>query len=401
MGKARPKVVVLGSLCRNPVAGITWQGIHFLCGLQRLGFDAYYVEWHGHWVADPSQPWVSRGAPGVAIADVMRRFGFEDRWICQSIDEDGEDIYGGFGVDGLTSLYARAQAIINLSGAHVLDPAHMECPRRVYLETDPGIPQIRLHSGDQKTTALVDGHTHHFTWAENIHQADCRLPGTHLQYGTSRQPIVLDFWRESEESSEHRTFTTVARWKKHKAKRIEFAGEVYHWDKDREFRKYLDLPGRSGEEFELALAQVSPADRADLVSAGWGVVDAVVVSGAMETYRTYIQSSRGEFTVAKDQYTALRTGWFADRSACYLAAGRPVVAQDTGYSAHLPTGEGLFAFTCMDDVLAAVDAINRDYRRHARAATELAREYFDSDRVLGDLLEEIGVEHPAAGRHSR
>ena len=162
--------------------------------------------------------------------------------------------------------------------------------------------------------------------------------------------------------------------------------------------KYLDLPVRSGEEFERALSQIGPEDTERLRKAGWTVTDGVTVSATLDSYRHFIRASRGEFTIAKDQYAALRTGWFADRSACYLAAGRPVIAQDTGYSDSLPTGEGLFGFSTVDDVLAAVDAIRSDYDRHARAAAEIAREYFGAERVLGELLDEIGLDVLGPGR---
>jgi hypothetical protein len=379
------------------VAGITWQGLHFLCGLRDLGFDVYYVEAHGNWVADPTRSPDPAAPPRVPIAQVMRRFGFERKWICRSSNGTGEATYGGFSQGELPGLYARAEAIINLSGAHVLNEEQLSCPRRVYLETDPGIPQIRLHSGDEKTTQLVDGHTHHFTWAENLYGQDCRLPPTHLEYGISRQPVIVDFWRDVGGTAGER-FTTIARWKKRKNKTIEFEGEIYHWDKSLEFMKYLDLPVRSGEEFELALSQIGPEDTERLRKAGWTVTDGVTVSATLDSYRHFIRASRGEFTIAKDQYAALRTGWFADRSACYLAAGRPVIAQDTGYSASLPTGEGLFGFSTVDDVLAAVDAIRSDYDRHARAAAEIAREYFGAERVLGELLDEIGLDVLGPGR---
>jgi hypothetical protein len=299
--------------------------------------------------------------------------------------------------DALPGLYREAEAIINISGAHILDEEQMSCRRRVYLETDPGIPQIRLERGEVETRRLVDAHTHHVTWAENIDGPDCRLPPTHLSYIRSRQPVLLDSWARSGERGTAGRFTTIARWRKKKKKTIELDGRIYHWNKDREFMRYVDLPRRSGEQFELALSQVSGGDRSVLQNAGWNVVDALPISAGLDSYREYIQGSRGEFTIAKDQYASLRTGWIGDRSPCYLAAGRPVIAQDTGYSRVLPTGEGLFAFDCMDDVLSAIDAVRSNYDRHVRAAKEIAREFFDSDRVLGDLLTEIDVEHDNSG----
>jgi hypothetical protein len=394
----KPKIVVLGSLCRSPVAGIAWQGIHYLLGFERLGLEAYYVECHGNWVPDPTRRLAALGSPAVVVSDVLQQYGFGSRWHCESVDKSCRHYYGGLAADSLPGLYRDAEAIINLSGAHVLSEQQLACRRRVYLETDPGIPQIRLSRGEPTIRRLVDEHTHHFTWAENIDGADCRLPPTNLLYSKSRQPVVLDCWTQPGSGTAGDRFTTIARWRKEKEKTIEFGGHTYHWDKDREFMKYADLPGRSRERFELALSQVSEGDRAVLESAGWTVVDALPISAELDSYRAYIQDSRGEFTIAKEQYAGLRTGWIGDRTPCYLAAGRPVIAQDTGYSNVLPTGEGLFAFNCLDEVLAAIEAISSDYDRHATAAAELSREFFDSDRVLGTLLTEIGVEHSVSGR---
>jgi hypothetical protein len=155
--------------------------------------------------------------------------------------------------------------------------------------------------------------------------------------------------------------------------------------------KVIDLPTLTAQPFELALAAYGEADRVLLESKGWKVRDATCVSSDLDEYRRYICQSRGEFTIAKDQYARPRSGWFSDRTATYLAAGRPVITQETGFSNHLPTGEGLFAFSSMDEILEAVDRINSDYARHSRAAAEIARECFNYDVVLPRLLEDVGL----------
>jgi hypothetical protein len=171
-----------------------------------------------------------------------------------------------------------------------------------------------------------------------------------------------------------------------------FAGQTYSWSKHHEFMKMIDLPRRVvGQPFELALSSYTPADAAMLEANGWRVRHALDFSMDADAYRRYVVESRGEFTVAKDQNVRLRSGWFSDRSATYLAAGRPVVTQDTAFGNVLPTGEGLFAFTTADEAAAAVEAINSDYPRHRSAASAIAREYFGHDVVLGRLLEEVGL----------
>jgi hypothetical protein len=202
----------------------------------------------------------------------------------------------------------------------------------------------------------------------------------------TRQPVVLDLWEPI--AAAGGAYTTIATWRHRND--VVYEGETYSWSKDREFAKVLDLPCRRHGPFELATS-VDAATAARLRGHGWRLTDALAVSREAERYRAYIRGSRAEFTVAKDQNVRLRSGWFSDRSACYLAAGRPVITQDTGFGNVLPTGKGLFAFRDLDDVLAAVDAIETDYEGNRRAAREIAAEYFDAERVVGSLLERAGL----------
>lgn len=390
-GDRRRKVVVLGSMCRLPVAGVAYQILHYMMALERLGFKAFYVEWHGNWVEDPTTAPASPAASRVVVADVMRAFGFADRWVCRADQLGPGQTFGSLRGDAVRRLFAEAAAILNVTGAHFIDEDMRQCPRRLYLETDPGIPQIRLAQRDQKMQELVEGHTHFATFAENLGNPGCLLPAVPVEFRKTRQPVVLDWW-ETAPPSRRAVFTSVARWRKPKEKAIVFRGETYRWNKDMEFRQFLDLPRRSGRQFELALSELGEQDRRLLEQSGWKVVDAIALSASLGTYRDYIAGSSGEFTIAKDQYVRLHTGWFSDRSACYLAAGRPVITQDTDFGAALPSGEGLFAFRTSEDVAAALDAIEGNYDRHARAAREIAREYFDGRRVVAGLMDWMEVE---------
>jgi hypothetical protein len=385
----RPKIVVLGSMCRRPVPGVVVQLLHYLLGCERLGFEAYYVEWHGNWVPDPYDAHTGPPEPRVFVGDLMRRYGFEERWICRADHLAPGTTLGGMAPEMLSKLYAEAEALVNVTGAHLMEGEQTQCPRRVYVETDPGIPQIRLAGNDPGMRALVDGHTHHFSFAQALGEPACRLPATDLDYRITRQPIVLDLWDAAPPAADS-AYTTVSRWSK-RDKSIEFEGQVYRWSKSSEFLDFLDLPRRSGRPLELALSAIPAEDRSELERHGWRTLDALEVCASEEQYRDYVLGSRGEFTIAKDQYVRLRTGWFSDRSACYLAAGRPVITQDTGFATALPTGRGLFAFQTLDDVLEAFETLEADPVRHQRAALEIAREYFDSDTVLRDLLDQIGL----------
>jgi hypothetical protein len=204
-----------------------------------------------------------------------------------------------------------------------------------------------------------------------------------------RQPVLLDLWDAGPPTREE--FTTVCNWKQEG--QVEFGGETYYWSKDREFLKFLDLPKRLSEPLELAMGAASLTSdvRRLLASNGWRLVDALGLTTDPWPYRDYVRASRGEFTVAKDQNVRLKSGWFSERSACYLAAGRPVITQDTGFGTVLPTGEGLFAFNTMDEILAAFDAVRSDYARHSRAAREIAQEYFRAETVLARLLKDLGL----------
>ena len=201
--------------------------------------------------------------------------------------------------------------------------------------------------------------------------------------------MCVDWWASRPVPSPEAKLTTISTWK-NLGNDTEWQGERYRWRKDIEFRRFMSLPLRSRVPLELALEGISPEGADELRQHGWHVVSARDLVDPAQ-YRRYIRSSLGEFTVAKDQYTRLHTGWFSDRSACYLAAGRPVITQETGFTDFYGGSEGLLSFRNMDDIVAAAESIRADYPRHARAAAEIAREYFEAEKVLASLLERAGV----------
>jgi hypothetical protein len=385
----RKKIVVLGMVSRHPVAGMVWLTMQYLVGLERLGYEAYYVEAHG---ATPKNFMGSDddgSAPAAAFVErMMRRFDLGDRWAFHARHSDGR--YYGLSELQVKSLYQSATLLLNLHGGTDPLPEHVATGRLVYLGTDPVNREIQLHEQVQETVDLLEQHNTLFTWAENHGQPDCGIPvSTRFRFIPTRQPVVIDLWESlSHERSE--AFTTIAGWQQ-LWRDVVLNGELYRWSKHLEFMKFVDLPSRTSQELELALAGCDDTDRRVLEDHGWRVRDAAEVSDDVDTYRAYIASSRAEFTVAKDQNVRLRSGWFSDRSATYLAARRPVVTQDTGFGNVLPTGRGLFGFSTLDEAAAAIEAINADYEQHSRAAGELARAYFDSDLVLTRLLQDCGV----------
>jgi glycosyltransferase involved in cell wall biosynthesis len=383
-----PKLVVLGMMSKMPVAGVVWQTVHYLVGFKRLGYDVHYVEAHAR---TPSMLMESDGDDSSAraaafIADVMNRFDLGDRWAFHALHDDGSCY--GMSASRLGALYRDAALIVNLHGGTVPLPEHAASGRLVYLETDPVQLQVELQQELASTIEFLEPHCAFFTFAENLGSAVCRLPvSERYLFKPTRQPVVLDFWN-GEDGRARGVFSTIGNWRQ-SWRSVSLDGETYEWSKHLEFERFLDLPARTGRKFELALSSVEPEEQRRLEEHGWKVRHALDLSP--DAYRQYIMRSHAEFTVAKDQNVRLRTGWFSDRSATYLAAGRPVVTQDTGFGDVLPSGRGLFAYSTIDEAADAVAAIDSAYRSERRAAREIATEFFDATRVLGRLLDDVGL----------
>jgi hypothetical protein len=389
----RLRLVVVGGLGAMPFAGVAWQVLQYLEGFRRLGHDVFYLEDTGSWPYDPERDTVSDDArPTIAyVARLVERVGLGEAWAYRDVVEGGKT--HGASEQQLNQRLGSADALVNVSGVTLLSEEHMRVPVRIYLETDPVLPQIEVEQGNEFTIGLMAAHTHHFTYGENVGAADCDVPTGRFHYRTTRPPVVLDWWTPVAGDFAGRPFTTVSNWEQ-TCKDIEWRGRIYRWSKHTEFQRFIDVPKLVNRPLELALALDDEDTIAMLEDSGWRVVPAGPLSKDIDRYRDYIRSSAGEFSVAKEQYVSLRTGWFSDRTACYLAAGRPAVVQDTAFDCALPTGDGLFAFEDLDDVVAAFAEIDADYARHSNAARALAEEYLDSDRVLGRLLEDAGL--PAA-----
>lgn len=389
---SRPRVVVLGMMTRMPVAGVVWQTAHYLVGLERLGCEVWYVEAHG---INPSSFCTSTHDPGTKAAAafidrVTRRFDLANRWAFHALHDDGRVL--GLSPSVLHDLYGSAAMILNLHGGTMPRPEHAATGRLVYLETDPVQLQVELHDGRAETREFLDPHVAFFTFGELYGRRTCGLPvSERYRFHPTRQPVVLDLWDEVAEPGP--SWTTVGNWRQSGQRAVALDGETYTWSKHSEWSKVLELPRRTHRPIELALAAFTVKDRERLERRGFAVRAAEDISDDADTYRDYIAGSRGEVTVAKDQNVRLRTGWFSDRSATYLAAGRPVVTQDTGFGEVLPTGEGLFAFATVEEAADAILEVEADWDRHAKAAAAIAREHFDAPAVLGPVLDAVGA-HP-------
>jgi glycosyltransferase involved in cell wall biosynthesis len=390
MSASARRLVLLGMMAKTPVPGVVWQTLHYLIGFRRLGFDPYYVETHARtpsMLMESESDDSSQRAAGF-IEEVMRRFDMGDRWAYHALHDDGRCF--GLSDTRLRDLYKEAELVINLHGGTKPHAELCAAERLVYLETDPVRLQIELHDGVQSSFEFLEPHSAFFTFAENLGRPGCELPVCErFPFRPTRQPVVQDLWA-GRANGEPELITTVGNWQQG-WRDVRFRGEDYRWSKDLEWMKFVDLPRRTGKRFELALSGYQPRHREYLEKHGWVVRDALAFGNDADAYRDYIAASRAEFTVAKDQNIRFRSGWFSDRSATYLAAGRPVITQDTGFDCSLPTGEGLFAVSDIEEAAAAVEAIEADYGHHKQAAADIAREYFDAERVLGQLLQDAGV----------
>ncbi len=391
------RVILLGAMGRLPFAGMAWESLHYIEGFNRLGHEVYYIEDTSSWpYYAPGQTSVTAACRSTAayIGRMMTWCGLPDRWAYRATPQNGR-VYG-LSESAFSRLFKRADVLINLTGSTVLQNEHLQVPVRVYLQTDPGAGEIRAVQGHRPTLEMLRVHTHFFNFAENLGAPDCPLPPQPVEYHLTRQPIVLEWFTPPGYQRHGGTrppggvlrFTTVGNWKQ-TGEDIKWKGVTYTWSKHHEFLKLIDLPRRIGQPIELALSSIDAQTIQLLKTHGWRIVDAVALTTEILPYRDYIFGSDAEFTVAKDQNVRLRTGWFSERSASYLTAGKPVITQDTGFGAVLPNTEGLFAFNTIEEVVVAFDAIKSDYPRHSRAARAIAEEYFRAETVLDKFLRDL------------
>jgi hypothetical protein len=384
------RLVVLGMMGRAPFAGQTWLYLGWLRALASLGHDVYYVEDDTVWAYDPDKETVSDDCRYAVshVARSMEAIGMADRWAFRLADRTGA--CWGMSEKAISELYRGCDALLNIVGATDLSEDQLLAPLRIYVETDPVTAELRLACGDQHTATAFSNHHILATYGENYGAPDCGVPLNGLDYVFTRQPVDVDLWPMTF-TPEARCFTTIGNYRQDGGD-VEWEGSIYRWSKHHEWDRFIELPGKSGQDFEIAIQRSLPKDRERLTAAGWRLTPALEMSlDVFGAYRRYIASSRGEFTVAKDQNVRLRSGWFSERAVCYLASGKPVVTQDTGFSNVLPTGMGLFAVNDADEAADAVEAINADYGRHCEAARAIALEYFEAGGVAARLLGSTGL----------
>jgi hypothetical protein len=344
----------------------------YLLGLRALGHEVFYIEDTGECVYDPVEN-TRATDPRYGtryINDALAPFGLGDRW--SFVNYDGS--YHGRSADEVRRFATDAELFINLSGgAWFWRDEYARIPRKVFIDSDPAFTQLAIAKAEPWYVEFFRRFDRLFTFGANVGTPASPIPVGEFVWHHTWQPITLDDWTTERQPRDR--FTTVMTWQ------IESFTDV-GGNKDQEFVRFIDLPSRTQQPFELAINGPQKLLR----EYGWGTVDAMHVSRTPWDYRDFIQGSKAEFGVAKHTYVANRSGWFSDRTECYLAAGRPALVQDTGWSAHLPAGDGLLTFSTIDEAVDGIERINSRYAAHAGRAREIAREHFEAGNVLSRLL---------------
>ncbi len=384
-------VIVCGLVGTYPLGGVGWDYLQFVKGFLSLGCEVTYLEDTGMWVYDPIlQTFTQDCHKNVqylsqvlsTMPGMERSFAFRD---CTGV------LYG-LSESELAQRCRRADMLLNISAALRFRDSYREARVIAYYDSDPLYSQAGVAADEREGKKTTGGgssfrdHDVYFTMAENINNPSCRIPHCGVEWKTTRQPVTIEDWPYTYDDRADR-FTTIMSWKTNTAL-PELNGRVYG-GKDVEFLRFLTLPSRLTIPLEVAVSGAAP--RAELQEHGWIVVDAWERSSTMNLYRDYIASSRGEWSVAKEAYVASGSGWFSCRSAVYLAMGKPVVLEDTGFSQIYPVGEGVWSFTTLEEATVALETVNLHYRRECENARALAETLFRAETVLSQLIRDAGL----------
>jgi hypothetical protein len=385
------RVVVTGLIATYPVGGVAWDYVQYVHGFRAHGCEVIYLEDTGQWVYDPVAQTFTEdvGRNARWLADVLARVAPGTAWSLRGPD----GTHHGLDADALARVCAGTDLFLNVSGSCWLRDAYRGARVKAYVDTDPGYSQAKIAAVEEGradehvrfSVDLIRQHDVFFTLGEEIGRPGCPVPTGGLTWHPTRAPIALDDWpvRATPEGP----FTTVMSWK------IEptppsIDGRVYG-GKDVEFERFMGLPSHTAETLEVAISGAAPRER--ITAAGWRVRDGHAVSATLDAYRDYLLASRGELSIAKNAYVALRTGWFSTRTAAYLACGKPAVVQDTGFPAHVPTGPGLHAFSSVDEARDGLAVVRADYARACRHARDTAEAYLRADDVCRRILADAGL----------
>lgn len=388
------RIIVGGMVGQFPLGGTAWDYLHYVLGLNEMGHEVYYDENTNTWPYDPiAQQPTNDGAFSARFIDAFfERYCAElrSRWHFNLLTEKSY----GLTREEFDEIAASADIYLNVSGSCILpDNLNPDC-KKVFVDTDPGFNQIGLYNllkqegPENENYKRVMSHDTFMTYAENINSFDCHLPKVGLKWITTRPVVSLPCWASCRtRTPQENTFTTIMTLDfSANFEGLFYDGNTYY-DKRPEFEKFLDLPRYTRAHLLPAIGRDTDPKR--LVESGWQVTPAYPISATPERYQEFISNSYGEWSIAKNVYTASKSGWFSTRTSCYLAAGRPAIVQDTGWSRYIPSGEGVIAFGTLDEAAAALDAVMSDYPKNQLAAYGIARDYLSPNAVLVPAIESI------------
>jgi hypothetical protein len=384
MATHKPQAVLIGFIGKFPVAGMALYNLHYIVGLQELGYEVHYVERQNRpqECYDPSIDQFTDN-PGYALGyleQVLSRVGIPpDRY--SFIDRENHCY--GVDWDGLRTALDHAEFVLTLSDKTWFDEL-ARCPQRAFVDGDPLFTQVAMLEGEPVVSTALEHYDLLFTYGVRMGKADCTIPAADRKWIPTRPVVATSLW-EPAPAVGPLPLTTVMNWAAWQD--VTHKGVAYG-HKNREFERFIDLPRQTMHRFVLAAGGPAPKER--LHAHDWQLVNPLDKTGTIESYQAFIADSLADFGIAKHAYVASRSGWFSDRSTCYLAAGRPVLHQETGFSDWLPPGEGIFPFSTVDDVLVALEDLDANYERHAEAARRIAEEHFEASTVIGRMLDEAG-----------
>ena len=387
------RIVVGGFIGLFPTGGATWDYLQYPFGLHLMGHDVYYIEDTMLYPVyqKSGDSWDDPSFGVDYLRSAMEKVGLGDRWAYRDV---ASGKLFGMSEEKLKEVCDTADVLMNVSSSLWMRDEYNRIPVKMLVDTDPMFTQYQYHEKLQQggaaaeaSTNYMKAHNRFFTFGLNIGKPDCRIPQFDFEWQTTKKPIVLDAWNHHVPGKPKYGFTSIMNW----TERPDFMYQNEAWgQKNKEFKKFHELPALSGQKFEIIINRPKDEGTAQsmhqLQDLGWDVLSPDHLIADKEHYRDFVQSSMAEFSITKETYIKSHSGWFSGRSAVYLASGRPVITQDTQWSKYIPSGDGLIAMNDLESAREAVKEITTDYHHHSKAAMDIAHEYFDSSKVLGDML---------------
>jgi hypothetical protein len=387
------RIVVGGFIGLFPTGGATWDYIQYPLGLKLMGHDVYYIEDTMLYPVyqNSGESWDDCSFGVEYLRKAMEKVGLQNNWAYRDVASG--KLYGMSEAE-FKNICDTADMFINVSSSVFMREEYAQIPVKILVDTDPMFTQFQYHEAMEKggaaaeaTRSYMKSHDLYFTFGLNIGHPDCRIPQFDFKWHTTKKPICIDYWNQHVAGKNLFGFTSIMNW----TERPDFMYENESWgQKNKEFKKFYELPARSGEKFEIIINR--PKDEATkksmeyLTQCGWHILSPDDLISDKENYQSFVQSSMAEFSITKETYIKSNSGWFSGRSAVYLASGKPVITQDTKWSRYIPSGNGVLAIHDLESAVEAVKEVSSNYKYHSNAAAEIAKEYFDSSKVLGDIL---------------